>query len=250
MAYYLMVEKKKGIYQELNIGNSKCFQIEKRAFKKPCAYSLKEIDIFTMMFDDEKEMKERMVLDGVLEYGDLDKKLSIRCLNNGKYSKVPYGFMFQDDIEYLMEPDRLINLISKRCYEGDYALIKKIVNYFSDFRRCKSTAPEVNDAINTSIRDGVRCSYLDMVDENGDKLLDRLIKLIIFDSCDDYMTGRVIYTGGVNYRNLHILIALIDHYDSSNIKDNDVKKDENSHKLIKKMSKKKYILDDQMSFDV
>lgn len=250
MAYYLMVETNKGKYKELNISNSKYFQDrERRKFKKPCAYSLDEIDRFTTMFNDEDEMRDRMFAEGILSNNDYSRNISIRSLKSDKYTKVPYGFMFQDDIEYLMEPDRLVKLISKRCYDEDYALIKKIANCFNEFRRCSSTAPEVSNAANASIRDGMRCSYFDMVDENGDKLIDRFIKLIIFDSYDEFTTGRVIYTGKVNYRNLHVLIALIDDYDNKYIKE-DNKKQENTHTLTKKLSKKKYVLDDQMSFDI
>lgn len=270
MAYYLMVESKKGEYKKINISNSKYFQTVNRSFNKSCAYALDEIDRFTVMFNDENEMRERMVIEGCLSFNDFEKKLSIRNVRNGKYEKVPYGFVFQNDIEYLMEPERLIRQISKRCYEGDYALIKKIVNCFKNYRRCMSTCPEVNDAVNTSVREGLRCAYFDTIDENGDRLLDRFIKLIIFDSYDNYKEGKVIYTGKINYRNLHVLIALINYYDKENIsklEENNICNNLNSnidtnnldeeketvnkkHTLCRKLGKKKYVLDDQMSFDI
>ena len=53
MAYYFMSEVSKGKYRELNISNSKYFQDINRRYNKPCAYTLEEIDKFTMMFNDE-----------------------------------------------------------------------------------------------------------------------------------------------------------------------------------------------------
>ena len=49
MAYYFMVEKKKGEYQSLNIENVAGFHGQ-RKYTKAGAYTLQEIDMFTTMF--------------------------------------------------------------------------------------------------------------------------------------------------------------------------------------------------------
>ena len=213
MAYYLTVETKRGEYLPINISNSKCFQDTIRRFKKTCAYTLEEIDRFTMMFNDEIELRERLFEEGILSLKYFDKPLSIRYSLKDEYIKVPNDFLYQDDLEYIYEPARLVKHILKRYYDNDFQLIKRIVNKFSEYRRCQSTIPEVRQFIEISIREGKRCSFLDEIDENGDNLIVRLIKLIILESYDDYKNGKVIYKDKLNYRNLHDLIALIKNYD-------------------------------------
>ena len=66
MAYYFMVETKKGTHKPIEISNSKYFQDYIRKFKKTFAYSLQEIDRFTMMFDNEIELRERLCEEGIL----------------------------------------------------------------------------------------------------------------------------------------------------------------------------------------
>ena len=213
MAYYFTVETKRGEFQPIDIKNSIYFQNINRKFKKPCAYSLDEIDNFTMMFDDETELRERLTQEGTLPLRYFDKPLSIRYCVKDEYIKVPNDFLYQKDLEFVNDPPRLVKHILRRYYDNDFLLIKRIVNKFSEHRRCQSTIPEVRQFIEISIRDGKRCTFLDEIDENGDNLIIRLIKLIILESYDNYKTGKVIYKDKLNYRNLHDLIALIRNYD-------------------------------------
>ena len=218
MAYYFTIETKRGEFRPISISDSVYFQNTIRKYKKPCAYSLEEIDNFTMMFNNEIELRERLAQEGTLSLKYFDKPLSIRYSKKDEFIKVPNDLLYQDDIEFVADPPRLVKHILKRYYKNDFLLIKRIVNKFSEHRRCQSTLPEVRQFIEISIRDGKRYPFLDEIDENGDNLIIRLIKLIILESYDDYKTGKVIYKDKLNYRNLHDLIALIRSYDRELIK--------------------------------
>ena len=272
MAYYFTVETKRGEFQPINIGNSVYFQNITRKYKKTCAYSLEEIDNFTMMFDNEIELRERLVKERTLPLKYYNKPLSIRYYVNDEYIKVPNDFLYQKDMEFINDPPKLVKHILKRYYNNDFLLIKKIVNKFSEHRRCKSTIPEVRQFIEISIRECKRCSFLDEIDENGDNLIIRLIKLIILESYDDYKSGKVIYKDKLNYRNLHDLITLIRNYDKELLKQlnkeyNQINiqpteeitstKENEDNKEVKpvyvktrKLGSKKYNLDNQISFDI
>lgn len=212
MAYYFMSEVSKGKYRELNISNSKYFQDINRRYNKPCAYTLEEIDKFTMMFDNEIELRERLVEEGILPLSLFEKPLSIRTVQKNEYSKVPYNFLYQNDIEYIMDPSRLIEKIIKRFYGHDFLLIKKIVSRFDGDHYCKSTLPEVRQHLEASIREGQINKHFFDLDENNNQLLPRLLKLLILESYST-KSGKTIYKDKVRYRNLHTLIALINYYD-------------------------------------
>lgn len=214
MAYYFMAETKKGTYAPLNIHNSKYFSSIPK-YSKPCACTLQEIDIFTMMFNDETELRNSLLIEGILPVNLSTKPLTIRILNKGKYSKVMYGFLYQKDIEYIMEPTRLIELIIKRYHQNDFAFIKSFANNFSNFHGCNTTAPEVARLAEDSIRTGKRNIHLDDLDENHDHMVARLIKLLILEHYND-QAGKTVYKDKVNYRNLHSVIAFINHYDEKN----------------------------------
>jgi len=66
MAYYFTVESKRDEFIPIDIKDSIYFQILKRKYEKPCAYSLEEIDNFTMMFDNELELRHILISEGLL----------------------------------------------------------------------------------------------------------------------------------------------------------------------------------------
>lgn len=274
MAYYFMSEVSKGKYRQLNISNSKYFQDINRSYNKPCAYTLEEIDKFTMMFDNEIELRERLVEEGILALSLFERPLSIRYLQKEQYSKVPYDFLFQKDIEYIMDPSRLVEKIMRRFYDKDFLLIKKIISRFSEDYKCSSTLPEVRQHLEASIRDGEINKHFDDLDENNDKLLPRLLKLIIIESFNT-KSGKTIYKDKIRYRNLHTLIALINYYDKEEELDKEptfksVEKDlengnppiftvsdqrktqEKEYQFVKTrtLGKKKHTLEKQISFDI
>lgn len=272
MAYYLMVEKKRGLYQPINISNSKYYPRHTKTFNKPCAHSLQEIDEFTMMFNDEIELRERLVEEGTISLSLFEKPLSIRHPKNGKYIKVPHDFLYQKDIEYIMEPVRLIGLVMERYYQNDFVFIRKLASYFSEVYECSTTAPEVARLAEASLYQGRRHSALEELDRNGDAMVTRMLKLLILKHYEQ-TDGKIKYKDEVNYRNLHDLIAFINNYEKKKNPIEQPKLPKQSKDTINKieeeqtikpisqpskilnpkkrtLSKKKYILDGQESFDI
>lgn len=272
MAYYFMVERKKGQYQPLNIGTSIYFQTIP-SYKKVCAYTLKEIDDFTMMFSDEQELRNHLITEEILPISLSNKALSTRYLTGGKYLKVEYDFLYQKDMEYIYDPTRLIKLIMERYYNNEFVFIKKLANNFSKHKECSTTAPEVARLAEASIYQGKRHSSLEELDKNGDIMVARMLKLIILKHYEN-PDGKIDYKDEVNYRNLHDLIAFVNNYDKKNqnknkAEDNPIgsieltrkndsqvsippKLNETNIQVVpkKRTRKKNYNLDGQISFDI
>ena len=99
MAYYFMLENKKGSWEKLNIPNSKYFRKISR-YKQYSACSLEEIDYFTMMFDDEEELRMSLLKEGILTPDNINKPLSIRLPRRDTFKKVMYDFLYQKDLIY------------------------------------------------------------------------------------------------------------------------------------------------------
>jgi len=133
MAYYFMVESKRGKYIPLEIKNSIYFQIEKTKYSKPCAYTLEEIDSFTMMFNNEQELRNVLTSEGLLPTELSNKTLSTRLLNKGEYEKVRHDFLYQKDIEYILDPSKVVEFIMKKYYENDFIFLQKFANNFSKY---------------------------------------------------------------------------------------------------------------------
>ena len=215
------------------------------------------------MFDDEKELRNRLVEEGTLSYRYIDKPLSIRFLQNGKYTKIPYGFLYQDDIEYIMEPTRLIKLIVDRYHQNDFVFLKKLGNYFSQTHGCKTTSCEVARLAEASSFSNSRHIGFEERDRNGDMIVARMIKLLILQH-KEYSNGYIEYENKVNYRNLHEFIKNYDmkhnieeKINEDEIKTTDVASDveckneeikQNNNSKVRK--KTKYNLDGQMSFEI
>lgn len=252
MAYYFMVERNKGQYQPLNISESKYFQTIPK-FKKIGAYNLKEIDDFTMMFDNEEELRKALVSEEVLHPSISAKPLSIRCLKDGTFNRVEYDLLYQKDIEHMNCPEKLIEMILTRYYNGEFALIKKIGSHFSSFKPAEPYAAEVARFCEISIYQNKRYSALDEIDSNGDHLVNKMLKLIIYQSFKNSY-GKTFYKGEVNYRNLHDLVALINHYDKKIqpevIEEPTIYKEIVDKNVKTKKRTKKYNLDGQFGFDI
>ena len=211
MAYYFTVEQKKGDYLPLNIKLSKFFQVNPK-YKKDKAYTLQEIDLFTMMFNDEEELRKALLLERIIPSNLSTKSLSTRTLIKGTYNKVPYDFLYQKDIEYIMNPSKVIEIIMRRYYQNDFVFIKKFADYFSNHHGCTSTAPEIRQLAEISIREGKRNYHFEEIDKNGDHQVARLVKLLILKHYE-MPNGYIDYKNEVNYRNLHDVIAFINNYD-------------------------------------
>ena len=209
MAYYFMVSKKKGEYTPLDIKKTPYF-VKSSKFKG-LGMSLYEADTFTMMFDNECELRRALVSDGVLSYSDIGAPLSIRNLNKGKYNKVMYDFLYQKDIEYVMNPHKVITCIQNKLYDEDYRFILEYAKTFKDFYDCSSTAPEVCMFADNSIIFNNFDKHLLIRDENNDDMLTRMTKLLIYEYYQ-IPSGRIIYKDKIKYRNLHAIIAFVNNY--------------------------------------
>ena len=238
MAYYFTYQKKKGEYVPIDITKSKYFT--RLSNFKNMGMSLQEVDMFTMMFNDEKELRRALFKEGLLEHRYSGSSLSTRLLRNNKYYKVMYDFLYQKDIEYVMDPKLVINRVNNKLTEGDFRFVNAFANNYLQFHDCLSTAPEVREFAMQSIRDG-RCSkYFYIVDENNDNPLVRMTKLLIYKHYQK-SNGVIIYEDVVNYRNLHSIIAFINNYDKKYI--GEVTKEQIS--MFEDNSKKKVLKKDK-----
>ena len=151
MAYYLTVEKKKGEYTPLDITTTPCFY--RISNLKNMGATLQEIDLFTMNFADERELRTFLFRNYLLDFKSMNKKLSIRNLHNNRLHKVMYDFLYQDDIDYICDPEKLIARINDKLCAGDFRFVEKFANTFLEFHDCLSTAPEVREFAQASQRE-------------------------------------------------------------------------------------------------
>lgn len=212
MAYYLTIEKRKGQYTPLDITKTSYFTRLSNLKNMGC--TLAEIDAFTMNFNDERELRGYLFQNDLIEIRNGNRPLSVRNLLNNKYNKVMYDMLYQKDLEYIMDPRKLIARINDKLYAGDYRFVKAFANYFMNYHDCSSTAPEVREFANTSIMEN-RCSrHFNCLDEQGDNPLVRMTKLLIYDYYEE-PNGEVKYKSTIKYRNLHMVLAFINHYDKT-----------------------------------
>ena len=239
MAYYFMITKRGNKYTPLDITKSKYFSRDSRY--TGMGMSLKEADSFTMMFDDEKELRIALFKEGILEHRNFSSPLSIRFLRNGKYNKVMYDFLYQKDIEYVANPFNIIDKISDKLYKGDYRFVLQYASAFMGYHDCAATASEVRDFADNSIIYNHANRHLFETDQHGDNALERMTKLLIFEY-EQSSSGAIEYKKIVKYRNLHAVIAFVNNYEKkySKEKNNDQLSmfDENKTDVKKKTRKK------------
>ena len=128
MAYYFTVSKKKGEYTPLNITKSKYFT--KLSRYKGLGLSLQEIDMFTMMFDDEAELRNALYNEDILDIKYIGNPLSARILRNGTYHKVMYDFLYQKDIEYIANTKKVLDRILHKFIDKDYRFMKQFAKHY------------------------------------------------------------------------------------------------------------------------
>ena len=210
MAYYFTVQKKRGEYTPIDITKSKYFT--RLSNYKGMGMSLQEIDLYTMMFNDEKELRRALFKEKMLEHRYSSSILSSRLLRNGKYYKVMYDFLYQKDMEYVMDPRLIIDTINNKLENNDFRFVNAFANNYMNYHECLSTAPEVREFAMQSIRDDHICKHFFNLDENNDNPLVRMAKLLIFDHYQS-QEGKIVYKDRVIYRNLHSVIAFTNHYE-------------------------------------
>lgn len=223
MAYYLMVEikgKGRSIYEAIDISDSPCFT--RFSIHKGNMYELQELDYFTMMFNNRKELLTHLVKNGFIDMKTSRKPISIRRKSNDDFIRVPYDFLYQDSLEYIVEPKRVIQEIENKLYQEDYEYLADLANCYVKDRLCGSTAFEVRNYASSGVknRNSYSIRYLYDRDENRDMLVTRLIKLIIYKHIQ-CRNGNILYqkdkTGKlvIDYRRLHDLVACMIHLEKN-----------------------------------
>lgn len=216
MAYYFMAEKPiknpKEKYQKIDITKSKYF-MRLSNLKKEAACRLQEIDCFTMMFNNEEELRIKLFEEGILDNSLVNRPLSIRYTKNDIYKKLPLDLLYQKDIEYIMDPQRLIREIFERDISNDFDFLESYARFFMKYRECDGTAPYLYNHALTSNTFASRCRRLDDIDEYGDLLSVKMTKQLIYKIGKS--NGKRYYKyDEIDYRNLHMIIAFINHYDN------------------------------------
>ena len=237
MAYYMMCEKKRGDYELVDITRSDLFSRTSKFKNSGC--DLLEIDSFTTQFRSEEALRAYLFTAGLLSSSNVNKNLTIRRKNKGNYDKVEYGFLYQKDIDYITDPRKLIKRILNKLYAEDLRFIGSFANHYINHRECSSTMPDVRHYVNESVRRGYMSSGFYETDENGDNLIERAVKLLIYKYYQEY-NGRITYKNEIVYRNLHSLICFVNNYDK--------KHEEELAKEEEKVRKRKIITGDQISF--
>ena len=205
MAYYFMIKGKNNQQIALDISKSKCFT--RLSKYKNERYSLEEIDMFTMTFNTEDEIKKTLIEEEISE-----RQLTTRILHKGSYNKIMYDFLLQKDIIYIANPNLLIKRIENKLDTGNYRFVKEFASFFLNYHEVGSTAPEVREFATSSAREGKRSRHFDELDENGDKPLVRMCKLLIFEHTTN-RDGTITYSQNKKYINLHKVLAFVNHYD-------------------------------------
>ena len=214
MAYYLTLDRRGKEPILLDIDKSKYFSRISRY--KGNKASIEEMDVFTMMFSNEQELRKALILEEIIPLNEWDKPISIRRKNGDKFDKVMYDILYQKDLEYFMNPEKLIARINNKLLTYDFTFIDEYVKYFRNFRDCSSTLPEVRNANNESIRTGMRSQLFDidiLEGTSNDNLLVRMTKLLIYKY---YQTnnGNIIYKDEIKYLNFHRVLAFVNNYDN------------------------------------
>lgn len=243
MAYYIMYEDKKGKYEVIDITKSELF-VKDSKYTKRGACSLKEIDLFTSMFNNDIEFRKQLIIEGIIDNETANKNITVREISNGKYKKVMYDMLYQDDLEYIAFPDKIVSYYKQKDLNNDYLFLKEFATAFRGYRDCTVETADLLNYISISLRQGVRYKYLDYVDRNGYKLVERMVRMLIFDY-SVYPDGYVNYSLAVKYRNLHKLIAFRNNYNTKMLKkQDDVILDNLS---VKKKVKKRNEIEGQIS---
>lgn len=228
-----MVEKKKGQYTPLDITKTSCFARMSNLKNMGC--TLQEIDMFTMNFDNEHELRRYLFKTNIIDIKNFNRPISIRNLMNNQYKKVMYDMFYQKDIEYILDPKKLITRINDKLYSGDYRFVLNFANAFLNFHDCLSTAPEVREFANSSIRYNSCSRYFMMLDEYGDNPLVRMTKLLIYDYYQE-PNGKINYKSMIKYRNLHSVLAFTNNYEKTTTNQLD---NLNTHNLPNNKTRKK-----------
>lgn len=234
MAYFLQVKDTNGEYKSLNVSKSDKFESDviTESYVKSIAYSLQGLDHFTMQFENETELRNHLLLNGILPVNLADRPLVIRFKN--KKNARNYGLLFINDLEYFYVPNGLIDLVELRFQNKDFKFIKDLAEYFRNFKECGTTASELVALTNKAINSSQIDRGFNERDVNGDNPIRRLVKLLTY----KYKTlpgNNIEYNyNEFNWRTLHILIEFIKDYEQKELKPIIEEKIESKKKIRKK----------------
>lgn len=236
MAYFLQVKDNNGNYKSLNVSKSSKFEADtiSKSYNKTVTYSLQSLDRFTMQFVDTKELREHLLLEGILPVALAEKPLAIRFATKKKARN--YELLFIDDLEYFYT-NNLFKSIENRYLNNDFKFLVEFAQYFRNFKECGATAGDLLALSNMALTAGRIDKGFEKMDSNGDNPVMRLTKLLIY----KYRTlpGNVVEynLNEFNWRTLHILIEFIKEYEQKEItekKISTIKTDSGKEKVLKK----------------
>lgn len=232
MAYFLQVKTDRGNYRTLNIDELDILKFAhiSKTYKSPFAYSLQELDRFTMEFDNIEELKKYLIEKNVLPINMINQPLMIRFIQKGK-SVSNYNLLFKDDFIYFYKPKVIIDFITKKHYDCDFIFLNALAKHFHRLRQCNSTASELLNITQLAINTGNLDKSYWNVDSNGDNVSVRLVKLLMY-KYDLSKNGDISYKEYFNWRTFHLLIDFINNYDSSQLEKG--VRDENTKPKVKK----------------
>ena len=177
-------------------------------------YSLLSIDLFTSQFESEQELKEHLVNFGILEYKYLKSPLVIRYYSSKKEKK-NFSPLYVED-QYYFDIETILNIITNRFLNKDFKFLKALAIRFLNFNECSTTAGELLAAISETEKTGQISNAFKRRDENGDTLVERLPKLLIYKHKNINGVTEYKYKDkeGKNWRTFHLLIEFMRDYEA------------------------------------
>ena len=134
---------------------------------------LQEIDRITTCFNDEYDLKEYFIKNGLISYHDYDKSVCIRYKSKGKVKKLQYGVLYSGDKDFLNIPFIVSYLESKI---DDILLLEKLCNHYRNSYIEGTNINMIRDYIN-KVRNNEKISLED-IDKIKNTLNDFIIRAI------------------------------------------------------------------------
>ena len=222
MAYFLAIKERKG--------KDNPFYKKVRYNKNDRGYSLEDIDLITTRFYDERAFKDHLFVKGYIDSRDAFRPLVIASYDGGHFVPTRYEFLYQKDANYICDPESLVNAINDRLWlNSDFDFIETLASKYSKVRGYEAIAGLTLEAAKESKKDQAPSEMFNLMDSNGDDLLTRFVKSIIYESYTDdeekitYLKdGKNQKRNVLNYARLRALIVFMNNKTSKN-KNSEVK---------------------------
>ena len=212
MAYFLQLKNDNGNYRTLDIEKCDLFQSKNitKTYKRSGGYKIQELDRFTMLFDDEQDLKKYLFNAGILPESWLNGKIIIRFIKKDRVKN--YDLLFKEDLAYFYIPNSIVSLVLEKFELGDFKFLNDLARNFYWYRECSSTAAELVNLTELAINNGIVDNGFREYDSNGDNVVSRLIKLLTY-KYSQSSNGKITYQEEFNWRTFHSLINFINSYD-------------------------------------